>query len=388
MESGVIASVGTAGAGGTGITLTAPLKRAHPSATAIGKSGMSLTESRSHFGLWSMMAAPLIAGTDVVNIADENVAIVSDRDVLAVDQDPLGVQAAVVSNDGSHWTLKKPLSGGDTAIALFNAGASAWSGATVPLDAGTTYLAKDLWTKAVAGVRGGDAVAGIPAHATTLLRLTTAGPRIAAPSGPLTAQATEPTGIPVSFDTSGTDAFGTALAPDCAPASGATFPIGPTHVTCVATDAAGRTASASFEVDVLPPPHPLEVGGTVPATLSLTLGAPASFGAFTPGVEHDYTAQTTANVISTAGNATLSVSDPGHLANGGFTLPQPLRVEIARADGESLGAMESPVPASWTGPVSNAAVAITFRQAIGATDALRTGSYAKTLTFTLSTTAP
>ena len=60
--------------------------------------------------------------------------------------------------------------------------------------------------------------------------------------------------------------------------------------------------------------------------------------------------------------------------NGSFSLPQPLRVEIN--------------PASWTQPVSNAPVAITFRQAIAATDALRTGTYSRTLTFTLSTTAP
>jgi hypothetical protein len=115
-------------------------------------------------------------------------------------------------------------------------------------------------------------------------------------------------------------------------------------------------------------------GGTVPATLSLALGAPASFGAFTAGLDHEYTASTTANVISTAGDAALSVSDPGHLANGAFTLPEALRVEIA--------------PASWTGPVSNATAAITFRQHIGASDALRTGSYSRTLTFTLSTTTP
>ena len=53
---------------------------------------------------------------------------------------------------------------------------------------------------------------------------------------------------------------------------------------------------------------PAPVGGTVPATLSLTLGAPASFGAFTPGVTKEYTASTTANVISTALDATLTVS--------------------------------------------------------------------------------
>jgi hypothetical protein len=118
----------------------------------------------------------------------------------------------------------------------------------------------------------------------------------------------------------------------------------------------------------------LDVGASVPAQLSLSLGAPASFGAFTPGVAQDYAAQTTANVISTAGDAMLSVSDPGHLMNGAFLLPEALRVEIA--------------PASWTGPVSNAAVAITFHQHVGATDALRTGAYSRTLTFTLSTTAP
>ena len=73
------------------------------------------------------------------------------------------------------------------------------------------------------------------------------------------------------------------------------------------------------------------VGGTVPATLSLTLGAPASFGAFTPGVAKEYTASTTANVISTAGDAALTVSDPGRLANGPFTLPSPLEVAFSKA---------------------------------------------------------
>ena len=133
-----------------------------------------------------------------------------------------------------------------------------------------------------------------------------------------------------------------------------------------------KTASAP---EILTAVHAdANVSASVPAQLALTLGPAASFGAFTPGVGFDYTAATSANVVSTAGDATLSVSDPGHLMNGSFALPEALRVEIA--------------PASWTAPVSNAAVAITFRQHIGATDALRTGTYSKTLTFTLSTTTP
>ena len=119
---------------------------------------------------------------------------------------------------------------------------------------------------------------------------------------------------------------------------------------------------------------PGTVEGTVPATLSLSLGPAASFGAFTPGVAKDYTAQTTANVISTAGDAALSFSDPGHLTNGPFALPEPLQVTLSKT--------------AWTGPVSNDTVTIGFHQHIGSTDPLRTGAYSKTLTFTLSTTTP
>jgi PKD repeat protein/type 1 glutamine amidotransferase len=123
------------------------------------------------------------------------------------------------------------------------------------------------------------------------------------------------------------------------------------------------------------PEVPGTVGGTVPATLALTLGAPASFGAFTPGLAKEYTAQTTANVLSTAGDAALSVSpSPAYLTNGAFTLPEPLQVAFSRS--------------SWTAPVSNESVTISFKQQIKATDALRTGAYSKTLTFTLSTTQP
>ena len=141
------------------------------------------------------------------------------------------------------------------------------------------------------------------------------------------------------------------------------------------------------------------VGGTVPATLSLSLGAPAAFGAFIPGVARTYEAGMTANVISTAGDATLSVADPssvatGHLVNGSFSLPQALQAKASSASGTGgafapVGGAASPTALlAYAGPVSNDAVTMTFRQAIASSDALRTGSYSKTLTFTLSTTTP
>jgi hypothetical protein len=140
-------------------------------------------------------------------------------------------------------------------------------------------------------------------------------------------------------------------------------------------------------------------GGTVPATLSLTLGTPASFGGFTAGIGKDYTASMTANVISTAGNAALSVADPsstatGHLVNGTFSLPSALQAKASSPLGTGgaladVGGSAGPTGLlSYANPASNDAAKVDFQQHISANDALRTGSYSKTLTFTLSTTAP
>jgi hypothetical protein len=139
-------------------------------------------------------------------------------------------------------------------------------------------------------------------------------------------------------------------------------------------------------------------GGTVAATLSLSLAAtPASFGGFTPGVAHDYTTGTTATVLSTAGDGALSVADPsttapGHLVNGAFSLASAMQAKAASPGGTGgafadVGANPTTL-LTYTGPVSNDPVALTFQQHIGQNDPLRTGGYSKTLTFTLSTTNP
>ena len=130
------------------------------------------------------------------------------------------------------------------------------------------------------------------------------------------------------------------------------------------------------------------VGGSVPATLALTLGTPATFGTFMPGVDRNYDASMTATVVSSAGDATLSVSDPspnapGRLVNGTFSLSEPLQA------GSGVALSATPLALrTYPGPVSNDAVTIAFRQHIGPSQALRTGTYSKTLTFTLSTTLP
>jgi Chitobiase/beta-hexosaminidase C-terminal domain len=164
----------------------------------------------------------------------------------------------------------------------------------------------------------------------------------------------------------------------------------------IAVDVKGNVSNVRTHTFLIGPDA--TVSGTVPSTLSLTLGTPASFGVFTPGLGRNYDTGMAANVISTAGDATLSVSDssataPGHLVNGAFVLPQALQVRAASlAAGPGFGyAPMSAAPLDlleYTGPTSNDAVSIGLRQAIGANDPLRTGTYSKTLTFTLSTTSP
>ncbi len=158
----------------------------------------------------------------------------------------------------------------------------------------------------------------------------------------------------------------------------------------VVTDAACGVTSRSV---------PADVSGTVPGTLSLTVSPSASFGAFTPGVAKDYLTTLAAGVISTGADATLSVADPsttatGKLVNGAFSLPQALRASAASANGTSapeaaLNADGTPLTLlTYGGPVSNDQVTVNLKQPIASTDALRTGVYSKTLTFTLSTTSP
>ncbi|MBE2319837.1 hypothetical protein DVA67_027985 [Solirubrobacter sp. CPCC 204708] len=158
-----------------------------------------------------------------------------------------------------------------------------------------------------------------------------------------------------------------------------TASIGRHSYTVTAVDNAGNQSMTTVNYMVNSTDVAGSAGGTVAATLSLSMGTAPAFAPFVPGVAQEYTASTTPTVTSTAGDATLSVTDPsttnkGHLVNGSFVLPQPL---------QGLGTVKT-----YTGPVSNDKPTITFKQAIGANDALRTGTYSKTLTFTLSTTNP
>jgi hypothetical protein len=178
-----------------------------------------------------------------------------------------------------------------------------------------------------------------------------------------------------------------------------TSKIGYQTFTVTATDKAGNVTTQSVQYVVNSTSVDTSPGATVPATLALGMGTPATFGAFTPGVARDYTATTTANVVSTAGDARLSVADAssnatGKLVNGTFSLAQALQASASSAGGTAatmapVGGSAAPTSLlTWNNPISNDAVTISFKQSIGQNEPLRTGTYSKTLTFTLSTTTP
>jgi alpha-galactosidase len=91
-----------------------------PDMLEIGNGGMTDEEDRTHMSLWAMFAAPLLLGNDVRAMSEATKATLLNRRVIAVDQDPLGVQARLVAKEASVWTWMRPLVGHRVAIALVN----------------------------------------------------------------------------------------------------------------------------------------------------------------------------------------------------------------------------------------------------------------------------
>ena len=117
-----------------------------------GDVGMSVPESRTQMTLWSMMSAPLILSSDVAKLSPQAIAIVGNKSVIAIDQDPLGRMAALVRRTPQMDVLFKRLASGDDAVAVMNHGKAAVKVNLTPAElgfrtgSGCTLDAKDLWS--------------------------------------------------------------------------------------------------------------------------------------------------------------------------------------------------------------------------------------------------
>ncbi|MBE1464308.1 hypothetical protein H4W33_003320 [Kibdelosporangium phytohabitans] len=123
-----------------------------PDMLEVGNGGMTDTEYRSHFGLWAIMAAPLLIGSDLRKATPQTLEIIGNREIIAVDQDPLGVQGKPIKSGNGLHVLVKPLHNGDKAVLLFNEGEQAsrisTSAAEVGLPRANGYKVRDLWQHA------------------------------------------------------------------------------------------------------------------------------------------------------------------------------------------------------------------------------------------------
>ena len=122
-----------------------------PDMLEVGNGKLTLAENRTHFSMWAMLAAPLLAGNDLPNMKPEIKAILTNRDVIAIDQDRLGKQGRRVYSDGEVEVWTRVLAHGAVAIAVVDAGDSRYS--THPfhlrlskLGLAATQTGKDLWT--------------------------------------------------------------------------------------------------------------------------------------------------------------------------------------------------------------------------------------------------
>jgi len=156
-----------------------------PDMLEVGNGSLTLTESRAHFSLWAMLAAPLISGNDLRKMPGDVLEILTNREVIAIDQDSLGIQGFRQSKVDSLEIWFKPLKNGDWALCFFNRGSKTadvnfnWKEQVIYDDVAKLelrfdkqpYILHDLWTKKDIGTTGQMLKSKIASHDVLMLRL-------------------------------------------------------------------------------------------------------------------------------------------------------------------------------------------------------------------------
>ncbi len=142
----------------------------------LGNTGLTLAENRAHFSLWCEIAAPLMAGNDIRQMAPEIRDVLTNKEVIAIDQDPLGVEGRRIRKDGPLEVWSKKLQDGGYGVVLFNRGnaearmAVSWQEVGLPFDAQPAV--RDLWAKKDLGRVKGTFTATVPPHDVIMVRVT------------------------------------------------------------------------------------------------------------------------------------------------------------------------------------------------------------------------
>jgi alpha-galactosidase len=161
------------------IKLAAYAKTGHwndPDMLEIGNGGMTAEEYRTHMSLWSLLAAPLIAGNDIRSMTAETRSILLNREVIAIDQDANYKPVVSVSSSNGLEVLMRPLSDGSVVVALFNRTSAPaemqFSRSSLPGSfAGKKLIARDLWKHHPVAIQGDTLSANVLTHGVMLVKI-------------------------------------------------------------------------------------------------------------------------------------------------------------------------------------------------------------------------
>jgi len=147
-----------------------------PDMLEVGNGGMSTVEYRAHFSLWCILSAPLMAGNDIRSMSPDIAAILMNKELIAVDQDSLGMQGRRVKRTGELDIWAKQLADGSRAVALLNRGAAesemsiSWTDLGFPDHLSASVM--DLWTKKELGKLNGKFTSRVPSHGVVMIKVT------------------------------------------------------------------------------------------------------------------------------------------------------------------------------------------------------------------------
>jgi hypothetical protein len=136
--------------------------------------GMSATQFRTQFSMWAMLAAPLMISDNLTKIGPSSITAVQNSEVIAIDQDPGGVQATLLATSGNGQVWVKPLVDGSRAVALLNRGTSAvriaTSASAIGMPPSSSYSLRNVWTHGTSSTYG-PISADVPGDSVVLLRV-------------------------------------------------------------------------------------------------------------------------------------------------------------------------------------------------------------------------
>ncbi|WP_329362800.1 NEW3 domain-containing protein [Streptomyces sp. NBC_00669] len=259
--------------------LQSPGRWNDPDFLLAGDSGLSRDEIQSQMSLWSMMAAPLISSTDLTHLSADALAVLGNKDVIAVDQDRTGLQGRIVQQGDGYDVLSKQLAGGQRAVALFNSSDTAQTITTTAAKAGfahgSSFTLKDLVTKKTT-VTTGTISADVPPHGTVLYRVAPGGSPLQQPATAVSWKDVSTTAHPDRYQVSLTNHGATPLlGATVALSAPSGWKVSPSKALLGLVVNPGRTASATVQVTA-PTAQPGTTVSTVTATASYRAGLAGS----------------------------------------------------------------------------------------------------------------